>query len=170
MVVVIMGVSGSGKTTVGRALAAAVRGQFVDADDFHSAQSVAKMRRGEALTEADREPWLLELAARIDGWRREPGIVALACSALTARSREILGVDRDRIVLVWLNGPEALIRRRIEQREHFMPASLLASQLATLEPPADALELDVAQTPAALVEAIVAALGNVAAGGGRPRR
>lgn len=163
MVVVIMGVSGGGKTTVGRALAAAMQGRFYDADDFHAAGNVAKMQRGEALTEADREPWLRELAARIDHWRRESGVVVLACSALTARSREILGVGRDGVALVWLNGDEALIRRRMEEREHFMPASLLASQLATLEPPDDAIEVDIAAAPEALVETIKAELERLAA-------
>jgi gluconokinase len=166
VVVVIMGVSGSGKTTVGRALATALRGRFYDADDFHSVQSIAKMQRGEPLTETDREPWLRDLAARIGGWLREPGAVVLACSALTARSREILGVGRDGVALVWLNGAEALIRRRIEDREHFMPASLLASQVATLEPPEDAIVLDIAAKPEALVEAITAELERHGAAGG----
>jgi gluconokinase len=155
MVVVIMGVSGSGKTTVGRALAAAAGGRFHDADDYHPAANVAKMRDGVPLTDDDREPWLRDLRARIDAWLREDETVVLACSALTERIRGVLGTDREGVHLVWLTGPSELIRERMGDRAHFMPASLLDSQLALLEPPEHALALDVRQKPEALVTSII---------------
>ncbi len=154
MVVIIMGVSGSGKTTVGRALARETGGTFFDADDFHSAENVAKMRRGEPLTEADREPWLEVLRRLVDAWRTDERLAVLACSALTAHSREQLGVGRPGIELVFLHGPAELIRERMRARHHFMPAELLASQIGTLEPPEDALRLDVSLPVPALVARI----------------
>jgi gluconokinase len=161
MVVVIMGVSGSGKSTIGAALAAAVGGRFVDADDFHPAQNVAKMRAGTALTEADREPWLRELRIAIDRWLEEGGVTVLACSTLTKLSRERLGVARAGITLVFLHGERALIAQRLRGREHFMPATLLDSQYATLEPPAagEALTFDMRRRPEDLVAAIRAGIG-----------
>lgn len=161
MVIVIMGVSGSGKTTVGRALAAAVGGRFVDADDFHSAVNIAKMRAGTALTAADRAPWLAALRGAIDGWLAQSGVTVLACSALTVAARERLGVSRDGVALVFLQGSKELIAERMRARRHFMPPTLLDSQLAMLEPPAagDALALDVRCTPDELVATVRAALG-----------
>lgn len=158
MVVVIMGVSGSGKTTVGRALAGRLAAPFVDGDDYHPAANVAKMRSGIPLTEDDREAWLRDLRAEIDAWLAASATVVLACSALTERSREILGTGRDGVRLVHLRGSKELITGRMRAREHFMPASLLESQLATLEPPEGALELDVAASPATLVARIIADL------------
>jgi gluconokinase len=154
LVIILMGVSGTGKTTVGRALARALNGRFVDADDFHSSANVDKMRRGVALTEEDREPWLTVLRAAVDRGLAEPGVTVLACSALTARSREHLGVDREGIRLVHLRGPAGLVASRMRQRDHFMQPELLASQLATLEPPEAALEVDISLPVDALVERI----------------
>ena len=142
-VVVVMGVSGSGKTTVGTALAGAIGARFVDADDLHSADNVARMARGEPLTEADRAPWIAALRAAIDAWLDADDTVVLACSALTRRSRALLGVEREGIHVVLLNGPSDVIAARMRERAHFMPAVLLESQLAALEPPEGALELDV---------------------------
>lgn len=158
MVIVIMGVSGAGKTTVGRALAERLGARFVDGDEYHPPANVAKMRGGTPLTEGDRETWLRRLRSEIDAWRAARETVVLACSALTRRSRDLLGTARDGVRLVHLRGAQSLIAGRMHDREHFMPASLLASQFATLEPPEDALELEVARSPDELVACILAAL------------
>lgn len=155
MVILIMGVSGSGKTTVGSALARTVGGHFHDADDYHPAANIAKMRGGDPLTDEDRAVWLRELRSRIDAWLLENGTVVLACSALTERIRGVLGADRDGVHLVYLNGSKALIGARMRSREHFMPAALLDSQFALLEPPERGLHLDISQTPEELVTSIV---------------
>lgn len=152
MVVVIMGVSGSGKTTIGRALARAAGGSFVDADAFHSEENIEKMRGGTPLTEADREPWLRALRHAIDAWLEQPGLWVLACSALTARSRTLLGVGRPGVRLVFLNATKEIVEARMQGRNHFMPPALIQSQFDTLEAPGDALVLDVTDAPDALVE------------------
>lgn len=133
-----MGVSGSGKTTVGRALAAALQWPYVDADDFHSRENVAKMRSGHALTDADRAPWLASLHAAIARaiGRREP--LVLACSALKHSYRRALAADLRTVRFVHLTAPEPALRERLAGRtDHFARPNLLASQLATLEPPTD---------------------------------
>jgi carbohydrate kinase (thermoresistant glucokinase family) len=155
MVILVMGVSGSGKTTVGRALARAVGGRFYDADDYHSAANIAKMRSGRPLTDGDREAWLRELRSRIDQWLTEQDTFVLACSALTERIRAVLGADREGVRIVHLRGSKALIDARMRSREHFMPAALLDSQFALLEPPQHALDLDVSRPPDELVTRIV---------------
>jgi gluconokinase len=154
IVVVIMGVSGSGKTTVGRALARLLDAEFHDADDYHPAANIEKMRRGVPLDETDRAPWLHSLRARIDAWLLEPGTKILACSALTARSRAVLGTDRSGVEVVLLHGPRRLIESRMQERAHFMPPALLDSQIALLEPPRDALRLDIREPPQKLAERI----------------
>ena len=170
MVVILMGVSGSGKTTVGRALAQRLGWIFADADDFHSAENRAKMNAGIPLTDADRAPWLDALHAQVSQWTAAEGVGAggnavLACSALKQQYRERLtaGIDPASIRMVWLDGTEELIAQRLQQRAgHYMSPALLPSQMATLEPPAVALRVSIAQDVAAIVEAICAAL---AAGG-----
>jgi gluconokinase len=149
VVIVLMGVSGAGKTTVGRTLAGSLGWHFEDADDHHPAANREKMRRGEALTEEDRYPWLLKLASLIRGWIDANRNAVLACSALTRRSREILGVGSTRDVrLVHLRGPEALVQARLEGRTgHFFNPKLLASQFAALEEPDDALAVDIGPSP-----------------------
>ena len=154
-----MGVSGSGKTTVARELARAVNGVFYDADDYHSADSIAKMRRGEPLTEDDRAAWLGRLAAIVARHASGDELAVLAASALTGTSRAPLGVGRPGARLVFLHGPTELIEARMRSRRHFMPAELLPSQLALLEPPSDALELDIRQPVADLVRQIRVAFG-----------
>jgi gluconokinase len=157
--VVVMGVTGSGKTTIGERLAARLGFEFADADDFHGAENVAKMAAGQALSDADREPWLARLRARIDRAldRHEP--VVLACSALKARYREALGLSRPGIALVYLRATPELVDRRLAARAgHFMPKQLIPSQFADLEPPADAIALDADQPIDAAVSAAAAAL------------
>jgi len=158
MVILIMGVSGSGKSTVGSALARTVKGHFYDADDYHPAANVAKMRGGDPLTDEDREAWLRALRLSVDAWLLENDTFVLACSALTERIRGLLGADRTGVHLVYLNGSKELIGARMRDRDHFMPAALLDSQFALLEPPERALDLDISQTPEELVTRIVADL------------
>jgi len=161
-VVVIMGVAGSGKTTVGTALAAALGWRFVDADDHHPAANIAKLARGEALDDDDRWPWLDELRGIIEGAVAGGGGLVLACSALKASYRERLagGDVGTRVRFVYLTGTPELFRARLAQRAgHFMKPAMLDSQLATLEVPSDAVKVDAAQPVAMIVSQIVAALG-----------
>jgi len=161
--IVVMGVSGAGKTVVGRGLADRLGWAFHDADEFHPAANVAKMRAGQPLTDADRMPWLERLAAMLAAAVAGGPPAVLACSALARRHREALGLHAARIRLVHLTGPPAVIRQRIEQRAgHFMPATLLDSQLAALEPPQAAespILIDVSAEPEEIVGRIMAALG-----------
>lgn len=159
MIVVLMGVSGVGKTTLGRLLAAELGWPFIDADDVHPAANVAKMKAGLPLTDADREPWLEALAAELRERLRRGESAVLACSALKEVYRERLRVDAS-VRFVYLYATPELIRRRLEERSgHFFPERLLASQLETLEEPASALRVDVSETPDAVVRRIVEGLG-----------
>lgn len=159
-VVVLMGVCGSGKTEIGRRLAARLGCDFLDGDDFHPPENVAKMRAGTPLVDADRWPWLDSLAAEI-GARLAAGRGAVvACSALARRYRDRLGLARPGVVLVHLDGSRDLLAARLSSRQgHFMPPGLLDSQLATLERPAAderAIVVDVADPPDAITERIAA--------------
>jgi gluconokinase len=156
MVIVLMGVSGSGKTTIGRALAKSLRWGFSDADDFHSAANVEKMKNGIPLTDEDREPWLRSIKAAIEQWNRdEPGHV-LACSALKGRYREILGRDDPEVKFVCLHGSFDLISQRLKERKgHFFNPALLRSQFEALESPKDALVVDISKDPQEVVSAIL---------------
>ena len=136
-VIVIMGVSGSGKSAVGLRLAERLCWPFADADDFHSPSNIAKMHGGAPLNDDDRAPWLRAVAAQIDVWRSRRGHGVLACSALKRAYRaEVIGA-RDNVRLIYLKGDQDLIKARLEhRRDHFMPANLLDSQFAALEEPA----------------------------------
>jgi gluconokinase len=143
MVIVLMGVTGSGKTTVGLALAESLHWQFVDADDFHPPANVAKMRVGIPLDDTDRAPWLASLHDAIVGWLQTATNVVLACSALKQAYREELLVN-PAVKLVYLRGNPELISQRLLQRHgHYMDPKLLASQFATLEAPEGAIVADV---------------------------
>ncbi|MCX7741476.1 MAG: gluconokinase [Meiothermus sp.] len=142
---IVMGVSGSGKTTLGKALAARLGWAFADADDYHPQSNREKMARGEPLTDADREPWLRSLRGLVEQHLAQASPLVLACSALKERYRSILSGGLEGVRYVFLHGDPQLIAQRMRQREHFMPVSLLESQLATLEPPQEAIRLDVAQ-------------------------
>ncbi|WP_040796207.1 gluconokinase [Nocardia higoensis] len=148
-----MGVSGSGKSTVGSRLAAAVGVPFAEGDDFHPAANIAAMRSGVALTDADRAPWLDRIAARLA--RAGDGAV-ISCSALARAYRDRLRADVPDLVFVHLDVPRAELDRRLRQRSgHFMPAALLDSQLATLEalePDEAGIVLDGTRTPEELVD------------------
>ena len=135
-VLVIMGVSGSGKTTVSALLAGRLGWALADADSFHSAANMQKMQSGVALTDEDRGPWLHAIAAWIDATRRAARHGIVACSALKRRYRDVLLVGRPDVRLVYLKGDAELIGRRMAKREgHFMPAALLQSQFDALEEP-----------------------------------
>ncbi len=153
--IVLMGVSGAGKTTVGRLLAAKLSGLFVDGDDLHPQANVDKMKHGIALTDDDRWPWLDRVAQVIrehDGTR--PLIVA--CSTLKRSYRRRLGKD---YYLIYLKGTSSEIARRLQDRDdHFMPISLLESQFEALEEPDNALVLDLDQSPHEIAEKIILAL------------
>lgn len=144
MIVVVMGVSGSGKTTIGRALAARLGCEFLDGDDYHPEANVAKMAAGTPLADDDRWPWLDRLNALLIE-REARGVSAvLACSALKAAYRERLRRDLPDFRLIHLHGSIQLIRERLAGRSHrYMPGSLLESQFAALEPPVDAIAIDV---------------------------
>jgi gluconokinase len=156
-----MGVSGSGKTTVGALLAGRLGWRYAEADDFHSAANVAKMAAGHPLTDDDRWPWLRAIRAWIDGQlaRGEPGVVT--CSALRRVYRDLLRGPG--IQLVYLRGSRELIAQRMAARQaHFFKPGMLDSQLATLEEPAadeGVVTVDVAGTPAEIADAIVTATG-----------
>jgi gluconokinase len=161
MVILVMGVSGSGKTTVGRRLAERLGWVFHDADDDHPRANVEKMARGEPLTENDRRPWLETLRARVSQWVDNGEDAVLACSALTEQSRQILDVVTPAGTLVHLKGSKDVIARRMEQREnHFFSSDLLDSQLNALEPPSDAIDIDIdiEAEPDQIVETIVKSL------------
>lgn len=168
--VVVMGVCGAGKTEIGRRLAATLGWRFLDADDFHPPANIEKMRAGRPLTDSDRWPWLDAVAAALRDAAAGRGHVVVACSALTRRYRDRLGLPHPRIRLVLLDDESGVIPRRLGQRTgHFMPAALLDSQRALLErPTADErpIVIDVASEPEVIVRAIVAALGRPSRDGG----
>jgi gluconokinase len=136
MIAVVMGVSASGKTTIGELAATKLGCEFQEGDDLHPPSNVAKMRAGEPLTDADRAPWLARIAAEIDDWRARGVCGVVACSALKRSYRDVLIGKRRDVTLVYLKGSYELIHRRMAARKgHFMPISLLRSQFDTLEEP-----------------------------------
>ena len=146
MIAIVMGVSGSGKTTVGKLLAQSLNWDFSDADDFHPSANIEKMSLGIPLEDADRLPWLLQLQTTIDRWLLENKNVVLACSALKVSYREMLCRKEQRIKIVYLKGDFELFAARLKNREnHYMKADLLSSQLDTLEEPEDAIIVDASQ-------------------------
>ncbi len=162
--VVVMGVSGSGKSTIARPLAAALGWQFQEGDDLHPAANIEKMGHGIPLTDDDRRPWLLAIAAVIDGWRAKGQHGVLTCSALKRAYRELLIGGRGDVALVYLRGPRALLASRMASRQgHFMPSALLDSQLATLEEPAEdehPIVADVGRAPNEIVRELTSVFGS----------
>jgi gluconokinase len=159
VIAVVMGVSGSGKTTVSALLAAALGCQFQEGDDLHPAENIEKMHSGVPLTDADRLPWLRKIAEEIDIWRAQGESGVITCSALKRSYRDIIIGDRSDVNLVYLKGSYDLIRRRMAARhEHFMPVALLDSQFATLQEPTPderPITVDVGSRPIEIAAEIV---------------
>lgn len=163
MIVVLMGVSGSGKTTIGERLAERMGAVFADADDYHPAANKEKMAAGHPLNDEDRQPWLEILNRLMLGWYDEGTSGVLACSALKQKYRDTLsqGVPGEGIRFVWLDGSAELISERLEARHHeFMNPNLLQSQFKTLEPPADALRIVNDRAPDEVVSGILERLST----------
>jgi len=153
-VILVMGVSGSGKTTIGQLLAASLHWKFSDADDFHPAANIEKMSHGIPLSDSDRLPWLEALRSAIEEWLQTGTNSVLACSALKSNYRQFLQIS-DQVKFIYLKGSFDLIQQRLYQRHgHYMKADLLKSQFDTLEEPDNALVIDIAQTPEAIVQQI----------------
>jgi gluconokinase len=159
VIAVVMGVSGSGKTTVAVLLAAALGCQFQEGDDLHPAANVKKMHGGTPLTDSDRWPWLEKIAEEIDGWRARGESGVMTCSALKRSYRDVVIGNRSDVTLVYLKGSHDLIHRRMAGRhEHFMPVALLDSQFATLQEPTPdehPITVDVGGRPVEIAEQIV---------------
>ena len=163
LIAVVMGVSGAGKSTVGRALADRLDWTFYDADDLHSAAAVTKMARGEGLTDADRAPWLTRVRAVIARHLEAGTGAVVACSALKAAYRDALVQPDEPVQFLWLDVPAPVLRQRLARREgHFAGADLLGSQLRTLEPPVgmQTARLDGALPLRAVVAQAVDVLGS----------
>ncbi|MGB9382910.1 MAG: gluconokinase [Candidatus Binatus sp.] len=159
MIVIVMGVTGAGKTTIGRALAAALGWEFHDGDDLHSEANKLKMRSGIALDDADRAPWLAAIRRLIEAMLSQGRDSVVACSALKQSYRDEIVVDPKAVKIVYLKGSKEMIAERLRNRgAHFMDPDLLQSQFDTLEEPRDAIVVDIAAAPEAIVNEIVAAL------------
>jgi gluconokinase len=154
---IVMGVSGCGKSFIGAKLAQALGALFEDGDDFHLASNIEKMASGKPLTDEDRAPWLDILRERIVANHSLPACYVLACSSLKQSYRDRLrGNDSPAsLVFIYLEGSKELLRQRVESRDHFMPPALLDSQFATLEKPGDAIVINIELTPDEIVNAIL---------------
>ncbi|MFC4701547.1 gluconokinase [Glaciecola siphonariae] len=133
--VLVMGVSGSGKTTIGRMLAQELAGEFIDGDDLHPQNNIDKMRQGIPLNDGDRQPWLSKVAECFATAKRQGKIRVIACSALKRQYRDVLRSGDSKLCTLFLNPDPQLLKKRMLSREHFMPTALLQSQLDTLESP-----------------------------------
>ena len=159
MIVILMGVSGVGKTTIGKILSEKLGWPLFDADEFHSPASIEKMRNGIPLEDADRWPWLDRMNAMLTEKEGHGASVLLACSALKQVYRDRLAKGVTDLRWVYLKGSFDLIQGRLEARKgHYMKAGLLESQFATLEEPADALTIDISDTPVAIADSILGRL------------
>jgi carbohydrate kinase (thermoresistant glucokinase family) len=157
--IVVMGVSGAGKTTVAQALATRLKWPFVDGDSLHPKANIEKMKSGQPLDDADRVPWLAAIGAWLDARAKADEPCVVSCSALKRAYRQTLHGGRPQVEIVYLHGSQALIAQRLATRKgHFMPASLLASQFRDLEPPTPdegALTVEIDQSVEAIVDEII---------------
>lgn len=161
MIVILMGVAGSGKTTIGELLARKLKWPFYDADGFHPPRNVEKMAAGIPLTDADRWPWLENLCRKMKAEVEEGRSAIFACSALKHAYREFLMEADGDVRLVFLKGEAGLIERRLAgRRRHFMKAEMLASQLAALEEPEGCVTVDASASPETIAREILRALGQ----------
>lgn len=156
--IVTMGVSGCGKTTIGKLLAESLKIPYFDADDFHPQENIDKMKQGIALTDKDRLPWLEKLASQMEIWENSGGAV-LSCSALKEAYRKILASKVKNIKWVYLSGSYELIKNRMKKREaHYMKTNLLQSQFDALEIPDYGIEIDISGSPEELTKTILTKL------------
>jgi gluconokinase len=154
-----MGVSGSGKTTIGQILAESLDWEFQDADNYHSVENIEKMRHGIPLNDIDRIPWLQSLQIAITNWLKGNSNIVLACSALKASYRQYLVLSSD-VKIVYLYGSFELIKARLQKRKnHFMNVEMLASQFASLEEPDNVIRIDISQSPQVIIQDIKKVLG-----------
>ena len=153
-ILILMGVTGSGKTTIGRRFTEDVGWKYFDADDFHPDSNIEKMKAGVPLNDADRQPWLLRLREVISDCVERNEAAAISCSALKESYRQLLTIDK-RVKFVYLQGSYELIKQRLNTRSgHYMNPGLLASQFATLDEPVDCLRIDVSESPDKIVRLI----------------
>lgn len=161
MILLIMGPAGSGKTTVGKLLAAQLSWEFADGDDFHPSANIAKMSQGIPLTDEDRLPWLQSIRNAMQQWQAQGKSAVVACSALKRTYRGLLGIgpNAKNIKLVYLKGSYDLLLERLHSRKgHYMKEKMLASQLADLEEPTDAITIEISKSPEQIVSEIRAQL------------
>jgi len=162
MIILVIGVSGSGKTTVGEMLAKSLNWEFSDADQFHPKANIEKMSHGIALNDGDRMPWLQAMQRAINQWLQEDKNMVLACSALKVAYRQMLLRDKERMRLVYLKGSFEVIKQRLEHRpHHYMKVDLLESQFDTLEEPHEdeGIAVDISLPPEVIVQQIRTSLG-----------
>lgn len=155
MIIILIGVSGSGKTTIGKKLADSLNYQFYDADDFHSPSNIEKMQAGIPLEDTDRIVWLQSIRDAIVQWLQKNQNVVIACSALKESYRQMLSIDRKYIKLIYLKGSFELIQKCLQERkDHFMPETLLKSQFEALEEPSGVVTVDISKAPEEILETI----------------
>lgn len=158
MIIIVMGVSGSGKSRVGQALAQRLGWQFRDADDFHTQAAKEKMKQAIPLNDQDRQPWLEAMRSAMDQWLIAGKNTVLACSALKSSYRQVLHLQDSRVQFIYLQGSFELIYKRLKHRQnHFMKESLLQSQFETLEEPTptEAIYIDASQSPEVIVQSVI---------------